>query len=252
MRDFDDSTLWRVSEFERVRRETGTSGFNRLDGPTLLSTTLMADLHRLDPSLTGDMDALEVIAACLRNRESALLYLSCEGLVWPVTLFPQQALYHSPRDLAIAAPASLSQVKLAHIEPPGLRPPGHWMHDRIGRSEQYRRLGPLLWAMAMYGPRGRILAEIGGTAAYRATRYPPEDGLYANGAMGSAAERLRRESVSLRDIAAWPGMSAERAGRLLNGLYLTSSLMITRAHPAARNDTGLVRGLLGGLRRPRR
>lgn len=251
MRDFDDSTLWRLSEFERVRRETGTSGFARLDGPTLLSSTLMADLHRLDPSLTGDLDVLEVMAACLRHREPALLYLSLDGLVWPVTLFPNHGLYHSPRDLAIATPSSLASIALAHIEPPGVQPPGHWMHERVARNDQYRPLAPLAWAMAMHGPRGRLLLEIGGTAAYRCTRYPPEAGLVASGAMGSAAERLRRESVPLRDIAAWPGMSLERASRLINALYLTSALMVSRAHPAARSDAGLVRNLLS-LRRPRR
>ena len=52
----------------------------------------------------------------------------------------------------------------------------------------------------------------------------------------SAGQRLRRETVALRDIAAWPGMSLERASRLLNGLYLTSSLLATRAHPAARGE----------------
>jgi hypothetical protein len=68
--------------------------------------------------------------------------------------------------------------------------------------------------------------------------------------MGSAVERLRRESVSMRDIAAWPGMNAERAARLLNGLYLTSDLIVTRAHHAARSEPGSLRGLFGG--KPRR
>src|SRR5205809_1053633 len=36
MRDFEDSTLWRVSAFERVQHDTGTSGFMRLEGPTML------------------------------------------------------------------------------------------------------------------------------------------------------------------------------------------------------------------------
>ena len=48
MRDFEDSTLWRISAFERIRQQTGSSGFMRLTGPTLLPTTLLADLRRLD------------------------------------------------------------------------------------------------------------------------------------------------------------------------------------------------------------
>ena len=60
MRDFEDSTLWQISQFERVRWETGSSGFQRLDGgPTLLSTTLVTDLRRLEAKELGD-DPLEI------------------------------------------------------------------------------------------------------------------------------------------------------------------------------------------------
>jgi len=38
----------------------------------------------------------------------------------------------------------------------------------------------------------------------------------------------------LRKIAGWPGMSVERASRLLNALYLTSNLIVSRAHHTAR------------------
>jgi hypothetical protein len=44
-------------------------------------------------------------------------------------------------------------------------------------------------------------------------------------------------------VAGWPGMTVERASRLLNALYLTGGLMITRSHPAARDEPGLLRGL---------
>jgi hypothetical protein len=88
-----------------------------------------------------------------------------------------------------------------------------------------------------------LLAEITGTAAYRALKNPEADGVTIGGPLRSAAQRLRRETVALRDIAAWPGMSIERACRLLNGLYLSSSLLATRSHPAARPEPrGLWRG----------
>ena len=61
MRDFDDSTLWRISSFDRVRRETGTSGFARLGPETLLPTTLLADLRQLERDWIN-CDALEIIA----------------------------------------------------------------------------------------------------------------------------------------------------------------------------------------------
>jgi len=244
MRDFEDSTLWRVSAFERVRNETGESGFARLEGPTLLPSTLMADLDRLESEQQGD-DVLEVVASCVRHRESALLYVQHEGLVWPVTVFALQMIYHCPRDMSQASLNGMPQVRLLGVEPPGVRPPGHWMFERVAHSEHYRPLAPLLWRLALHGPRHTLLGEIGGTAAYRASRNPASDGLIAPGALGSAVERLRRESVSLREIASWPGVSVERGSRLLNGLYLIGALLITRSHPAARTEPGLARRLLG-------
>ena len=228
--------MWRVSEFERVRLRTGSSGFARLGGATVLPTTLLADLHRIDTSGAGGGDVLEVVTACMRHHEPALLCLQYEGLVWPVTLFPAQMLYHSPRDFGEATPAALARLGLLSTEAPGVRPPGHWMHERVAHAEHYRALRPLLWSLAIDGPRDQLLAEIAGTAAYRALRSPVEEGLALSGALGPAVDRLRRATVSLRAIARWPGMSAARASRLLNGLYLVSALLATRAHPAARAE----------------
>lgn len=238
MHDFEDSNLWRISAFERFHQQRDTSGFVRLDGPTLLPTTLLADLGRLgNGPLAGD--ALEVVAACIRHHEPALLYLQHDGLVWPVTLFPRQLLYHSPRDLTLASRAGLPTLRLLSAEPPGVRPPGHSMHERVAVPEHYRPLIPLLWSLALKGPRKTLLSEISGTAAYRLAASSSAQDFLAPGALGSAVERLRHESVSLREIAEWPGLSLERAIRLLNALYLSSSLMIIRTHPSARPEPGL-------------
>lgn len=226
---------------------TGGSGFVRLDGPSVLPTTLLADLSRLDATGVG-ADPLEVIAACVRHREAALLLFRCDGLVWPVTVFPYQMLYHSPRDLTQASIAALGKLGLLNAEPPGVQAPGHPMHERVAGKDSYRPLEPLLWCLALQGPRNTLLAELSGTAAYRAVKEIEDDGSRLSGAQRSAASRLRRESVPLREIAGWPGMSVERASRLLNGLYLASALIVTRAHPAARGQAG---GLLGRLKRPR-
>ena len=206
---------------------------------------MLADLGRTGIGLAFN-DALEVAAACLRHREAALLYVQCDGLIWPVTLFPAQGLYHSPRDLAQASLAGLATMKVLEAEPPGVRPPGHWMHERIAHAEHYRRLPPLLWSLAVNGPRAALLPEIAGTAAYRVVRNPADDGLVVSGALRPAVDRLRRETVSLRTIGTWPGMSVERASRLLNGLYLTAALLATRVHPAAHEAPKGLRGLLAG------
>ena len=250
MRDFDESTLWRISEFERVRARTGESGFAPLQGATVLPETLLGELQQLEQLGQGN-DVLEVVTACLRHREAALLCLQYEGLVWPLTLFPAQMLYHSPRDLAQTTPTGLLHASLISIEPPGMRPPGHSAYERVAAREHYRPLLPLLWLVALEGPRAQLLNEISGTVAYRAIKNPADDGLSASGALGSAAERLRRETVPLRTIAQWPGMNTERACRLLNALYLTSALLATRTHPAARPAGGAGRGLRDFFKSPR-
>jgi hypothetical protein len=248
MRNFEDSSLWRASAFERIRNDMAASSFVNLDRPTVLPTTLLADLNRLYDDPTGVVDLLEVVALCMRHREPALLYLEHEQSIWPVTIFPGERLYHSPREISQVPIETLGRMQLVNVEPPVLRPPGHAMHERVGHVGQYHPLAPLLWAFALHGPRGDLLSEIGGTAAYRATGSPAALGLVAVGALGSAAERLRRESAALRDIAKWPGMSVERASRLLNALYLVSILIVTRAHPAARTQRWIGNGLFGLLK----
>ena len=242
MRDFEDSTLWRISAYERMRLERGSSAFAQLGENTVLPTTLLSDLRQLEQRRESS-DPVEVLAACVRHRQSALLCLQYEELVWPVTVFPHEMVYHSPRDLALATQSALAGLKLLSCDAPGVRPPGHYMHERVGRNEHYRALKPMLWNIALNGPRNELLAEIAGPAAYRTT-VSREERLFAPGALGPAAERLRRESAPLRDIAKWPGMSTDRASRLLNALYLTSGLMVMRTHAAAREPTSLMSRLL--------
>ncbi|MBK1615155.1 hypothetical protein CKO44_16940 [Rubrivivax gelatinosus] len=235
MRDFDASTLWRISAFLRQRDGRGELPFERGEGPSLLSTTLLADLDRLlDDPASGD--PLEVVAACLRHREAALVCLQCAPWVWPLTIFPQQQLYHAPRDLVDLEPAPvLTGMQVLGVERPGVRPPGHWRQEPADAG-RYRPLAPLLWRLAMEGPRSRLLAEIGGRAAYRLAPGPLEQRPGASGALRPAMQKLKQDASALRDIARWPGMSLERASRMLNGLYLCGGLMVTRSHPAARDE----------------
>jgi hypothetical protein len=243
MRDFQDSTLWRISAYERMRLERSSSVFAQLGEPTLLPTTMLSDLRQLE-SRRLDGDVLEILATSMRHRQAALMCLHYEDLVWPVTVFPTEMVYHSPRDMALAKHDGLSVLKVLSCDAPGLRPPGHWMHERVGRMEHYHPLKPLLWSLALNGPRSELLTEISGHAAYRVT-LSREDRLLAPGALGPAADRLRSESASLRDIARWPGMSTDRACRLLNALYLTSALMVMRSHPAARPQGNMLSRLIG-------
>ena len=74
----------------------------------------------------------------------------------------------------------------------------------------------------------KLKARPGFNHAYRlvsshARELPP-----SKGAVSSTILRLERQSASLGEIARWPGMSMERASRLLNALYLCGALMVTR------------------------
>jgi hypothetical protein len=248
MNEFEDSKLWSISDFRRAR-DTGQLGPRMGDDrPTLLPTTLLADLQQLYDHPT-DGDVLEVIAACIRHREAALLYLQSGDRVWPVTLFPRDFLYHSPREVStMAAESALSRLSLISAEPPGVRAPGDPMHERVASESHYHPLSPFLWAVALHGPRATLLNEISGRVAYRfaasSLKFLPP----SLGALSAAITRLQQEAAPLQDIANWPGLSLQRASRLLNALYLTGALMVTQSHPAARREPINWRGLLGRRR----
>lgn len=243
MAEFFGSTLWRVSAFERMRDADAAAATLGGGAPTLLPTTLLADLRQIEQN-AADNDVLEVMAACVRHREPALLCLAYGTLVWPVTLFPSQLLYHSPRDADEMARASpFAQLALISADRPGVRPPGHAMHERVGAIEKYRPLSQLFWAVALHGPRSTLLVEIRGRAAYRLAPGRAGNIPAPPGALAPAVQRLRQDAAPLRDIARWPGMSIDRACRLLNALYLTESLMVTRSHPLARDEPAELRQL---------
>ena len=248
MKAFDSSSLWRISEFRKARNEGRLDLEQGGERPSLLPTTLLADLRRLQSEGAGG-DVLEVMAACVRHHEAALLYLEQGEFVWPVTLFPREGLYHSPRDAVLMeASLALSGLRLLIAEPPGVRPPGHAMHERVAVLNEYRPLTELLWAVALHGPRSAVLSEISGRVAYRLVSSHAKELPPSKGAISSTILRLERQSASLGEIARWPGMSVERAGRLLNALYLCGALMITRSHPAARHAPVGWRSLFGKRR----
>jgi hypothetical protein len=245
MREFHDVDLWRVSAFQRILRSPGESAYSRLDASSVLSSSLMSDLHALRQEDRQD-DALEVLAACLRHIEPALVYLQYEQVVWPVTLFPAQRLYHSPRDLAQASITGLGTLRFLRAEPPGVRPPGHMQHERVMPAHQYRPMDPLLRTLALYGPRKTVISAIAPRASFRLNPGSVLKQMGLQGALGSAAERLRRDPVPLREIATWPGMNPERASRLINALYLTGELIL--ASQSGRGESGLGKRLLSWAR----
>lgn len=232
--DFEPSTLWDVSTFQRSRQSWVDCALTGHDRPSVLTTTLLHALSAVRKS-SGDFDALDALAACLRTQEAATLLLQHTDLVWPVSVFPKHHAYHCRRSLDEVPNSEWGKWALLDIEAPIITPPARSLET--GQAEPaYRPLWPILYRMALHGRKERLLGEIGGTAAYRVLHRPETHGLVLSGAQGSSASRLRKEAASLRDIAGWPGMNPGRAVRLLNALYLSSNLMVLRSHPRARTE----------------
>lgn len=229
--------LWRLSEFDRLLADEGYLRA-RADRATLLPTTLLSELGHMGGPRASERgaDVLEIMAACMRHRESALLYLRRGDHVWPLTLFPHEHLYHCPVDVLQACGSALSQFRLLAVEPSQVRPPGHLAAHRVAEEGVYHPLLPLLWGFALHGPRAELLPGLGGGAAYRVSPGFDAAGLPLVGAVGPVFSQMRLQTLALRDIARASGMDDARAVRLINALYLVSGLMVLRTHPAARDD----------------
>jgi hypothetical protein len=200
-----------------------------------LSPSLMQDLQRFERE-RGSHELLEVIAASLRHGCSLLIHLNLDGHVLPLTVFAVERLVHCPLTPEQLQSARLSTLSVLQVEPAVLRPPGGTDLRRAADPALVGPLDALTWALALRGARDTLLPELAGSAAYRAT---PAGDLVAPdlpAALAAAIVRLRREATNLREMAEWPGFDRERACRLLNGLYLQSALIVSRAHPAATNE----------------
>ncbi|MFM8899894.1 MAG: hypothetical protein ACKOF9_08095 [Burkholderiales bacterium] len=216
----------------------------RLSG---LSPSLQADLLRYeDKRWVGDsLDVLEVMAASVRHAKGVTIHCQSKDRAVPLTVFPQQHSVHCPLSLNGLDADALAKLTVLHVEPAVLQPPSEdplvWS---LEQSYHYS-LAPWLWALAWYGARCELLPEIAGLAAYRVgpstgwERFPMPEHIQA------AVNRMRGNSVNLRELMLWPGLSRELAIRLLNALYLQGGLIVSRTHPGAANESwfgGLGRG----------
>lgn len=234
---FGEPELLKASAYRRYLDELDADNASNNDSSQLnqLSPSLQADLQRTDQR-GGISETVEVIAACVRHSTRVTIYLQCAGRVLPLTVFPFERLVHCPMDLSEFIERHLAQARVMHIEPAVLRPPGDSERELIGESRLYHPLTPLLWELAMRGPRRELLPEIAGPAVYRVAPSLEIATVPAAGAIKSAIERLRTKAVSLAGIASWPAFDRERASRLLNALYLQAGLIVSRSHPDASRE----------------
>ena len=227
----------RVSAFRRYLRELpavvdAEAGASKLSS---LNPSLLQDLMRFDTDeRAGEgLELLEVLAACLRHGRALLVHLQDGDRVVPLTVFPAERLVHCPVDADAMVESGATALRVLHVEPALLRPPGHPQRERVGEPRCHRPLDPLLWTLALHGAREELLPEIAGPAGYRVAPSLEIGALRVGGALAAAVQRLQRATWSLREIAEWPGLDRARAMRLLNALYLQAALIVTRTHPAA-------------------
>ena len=240
-----DSTIL-VGEPELLRASAFRTYLDELDADTTqsgtssrisaLSPSLQADLQRFEQD-GGITESLEVVAACLRHSRTVTIHFQCDDKVIPLTVFPQERLVHCPVDMSVLIERYLPLLRVMHVEPAILRPPGDPQSALIGDANLYHPLDPLVWELAMQGSRRELLPEIAGPAAYRVAPALDDDALPLSSVMRVAIQRLRRSTANLNEISSWPGLNRERAARLLNALYLLTGLIVSRSHPNALRET---------------
>ena len=164
---FGEPELMRVSTFRRyldeLDKDAATSSSSRLAS---LSPSLMADVMRFEQDGNAS-EAVEVLAACVRHARNVTVHVALADKVVPLTVFPQERLVHCPVEMSILLESRLTELRVMHIEPATLRPPGDSEAALVGAPESHFPLGQLLWELALRGARDRLLPEIAGTAAYR-------------------------------------------------------------------------------------
>jgi hypothetical protein len=230
---FGEPELLKASAYRRYLDEL--DGTANLYGAQL-SPSLQAELMRLEQRPEGS-ETVELIASCIRHSTRVTIYLQCADRVVPLTVFPHEHLVHCPMDLTELVERHLSQLRVMHIEPATLRPPGDPDRELVGEGRLYHPIAPLLWELATRGPRRELLPAIAGPAVYRVSPDFDATGLPIGGVVRAAIERLRPQAASLSGIAAWPAFDRERAARLLNALYLQTGLIVSRSHPNAMRDS---------------
>lgn len=235
---FGEPELLRASAYQRYLEEFESDSQPGGHSARLsqLSASLQADLGRFEQR-GNSSETVEVVAACIRHSSRVTIHLQCVGRVVPLTVFPQERLVHCPMDLDELLERHLPDLRVMHIEPATLRPPGDAAHELVGEERLHHPLTPLLWALALRGPRRELLPEIAGPAVYRVSPALDVDALPVTGATRAAILRLRQQATSLSGVAAWPAFDRERAARLLNALYLQAGLIVSRSHPDAVRDS---------------
>ena len=200
-------------------------------GPSTVSSTLgsslLSDLKRFAHE-PGGAELLAVVAAGVRHARAIVLYLQHAGSVISLSVLPREQLFHCAIDLCELPPEALARLRLLHVEPE-LDLMGSRGSPLQPASSRLRALGPLLWLLAMHGPRAELLPEVAGPAKYRLSPTWSESGLPIDPILLPLLQRMRHESSSQQALAEWTVPHRLPVRRRLNALYLQPGLIVSRA-----------------------
>ena len=217
-----DEWMDTVGEFGSAIQRSAPCGFR-----STLSPSLLSDLRRFAEGPAAS-DLLPVLAASVRHAQSLALHLvHAEGVI-RLSVFPRDQLFHCFTDICALSARALSLLHLVYVEPELSLDPSNGK----GLPTTARRFGALrelLWVLAIHGPHGELLPEIGGAVRYRLSPAFSIGKLPVEPSMRTAMQRLRNEPVTLDQLAGWSILGRLRAKRLLNALYLQSGLVISRS-----------------------
>jgi hypothetical protein len=191
-----------------------------------LSPSLLQDLLRFSKQ-GGDIDLLHAVAASVRHGKAKSLCLEKADQPIVASISPRLQIYRAPRDLCALPPSQLAVLRLSRVEPESASvPPGSTARIHVGP------LRPLLWSLALFGPRDELLPEIAGAVRYRLAFGVTLAGLPIDSEWMPTLHRLRSMPLSLEDMASGGSFRRVTPQRMLNAIYLQSGLMISRAFDA--------------------
>jgi len=130
---FGEPELMRASAYrlylQELDEEAAKSGVSSRIAS--LSPSLRADLYRFEAD-GGTSEVLEVVAACVRHAKRVAIHLQSGEHVVPLTVFPEERLVHCPLAMVQLLAKPLTELRVLHVEPALLRPPGDEERGLIG------------------------------------------------------------------------------------------------------------------------
>lgn len=191
------------------------------DAPSTLSASLRGDLKRFsDQAETAEL--LPVVAASVRHGHPLCLSVELDGKEHELALDPLRNLFSCSTDLCALPDQALERIRLRNIVQ---AQPDTEHHDR-------RRMGslrPLLWHLALRGPRSELLPELAGKVRCRVILGTPLNGLPLDGSRKRMIDRMKFAPVSVDDLMTGTGLTRVAIQRVWNALYLQSALMVSRS-----------------------